>query len=158
MSETTPPMAGADANPVIAMQAEGLRVARGGRTVLQDLSLRLQAGTWTTLIGPNAAGKSTLMAALAGVQTTHSGEVMLAGRPLHAWSATERARQLAWLPQQTPGDIDLRVSDTVLLGRLPYLGAWRPLRQQATSLHHDDLVSGQRGIQVMFGAHHGGAL
>lgn len=117
-------------NPGSAMQAIGLRVARGGCDVLHDLSLDLLAGTWTALVGPNAAGKSTLIAALAGVQATEGGEIRLQGRRLHAWPVSERARRLAWLPQQLPGEIELRVIDTVMLGRLPFTGPWNAPDEQ----------------------------
>jgi branched-chain amino acid transport system ATP-binding protein len=62
-----------------------LRVARGGRTVVTDVSLDVRPGQITALLGPNGAGKSSLVLALAGVirpsaGTIHLGSVELTSR------------------------------------------------------------------------------
>ena len=49
------------------LEARGLAVDRGHRTVLRGVDLALQAGEGLALVGPNAAGKSTLVRALAGL-------------------------------------------------------------------------------------------
>ncbi len=104
-----------------ALQAWDLRVALGGRTVLQGLDLALPAGRWTAVVGPNGAGKSTLLQALAGL-LPHSGQVQLGGRPLAQWGRRERARHLAWLGQGQEAPADLGAQDLVMLGRLPHQG------------------------------------
>ncbi|WP_009916843.1 ATP-binding cassette domain-containing protein, partial [Burkholderia humptydooensis] len=48
------------------LTAEHLHVARDGRVVLDDLSIRIAPGCVTALLGRNGAGKSTLLGALAG--------------------------------------------------------------------------------------------
>jgi energy-coupling factor transport system ATP-binding protein len=58
---------------------EGARVVRGGRTVIDDLSLALSAGTVTALMGRNGAGKSTLLGTLAGALAPAAGSVRIAG-------------------------------------------------------------------------------
>ena len=42
-----------------ALSAEGLVVRRGGATLIEDLSLSLEATESVAIIGPNGAGKST---------------------------------------------------------------------------------------------------
>lgn len=103
------------------LSAEGLTVRRGRREVLQGLRLELQAG-WTAIVGPNGAGKSTLLRALAGLLPPVAGTVRLDGRPLADWTAPERARRLAWLPQGGDSTGELTVRETVALGRLAHLG------------------------------------
>ena len=49
------------------LEATSLAVDRGGRGVLRDVSLALSAGEALAVVGPNAAGKSTLVRALAGL-------------------------------------------------------------------------------------------
>jgi len=90
--------------------------------VLQAVDVQLQAGRWLAIVGPNGAGKSTLLRTLAGLQAC-DGEVRLRERPLGAWPAKARARELAWLGQMESGADDLRAHDVVMLGRLPHQ-AW----------------------------------
>ena len=56
-----------------AVVVEGLRVVRGGVPVLDGLSLEVQAGAVTGLVGPSGGGKSTLMRAIVGVQRVAGG-------------------------------------------------------------------------------------
>ncbi len=113
-------LAGASEN--MAFSADLAGVSIGKRPVLHALSLRVPAGRWTAIVGPNGAGKSTLLRALAGLLPVR-GEVRLLGRPLAAWPARERARQLAWMGQSESGAEDLTAWDVAMLGRLPHR-AW----------------------------------
>ena len=49
------------------VEIDHLRVVRGGRTVLPDLSVRIPAGQVVGLLGPSGSGKSTLIRAIVGV-------------------------------------------------------------------------------------------
>ncbi|MES2886848.1 MAG: ABC transporter ATP-binding protein [Pseudomonadota bacterium] len=106
------------------LQAHDLQVRFGPRTVLQGLSLSLDAGCWTAVVGANGAGKTTLLRTLAGLQSPSAGEVLLKGRPLKHWPRTQRARELAWLAQGAQISDNLTVAECVSLGRFPYTGWW----------------------------------
>ena len=56
-----------------------LRVVRGGRLALDDLSVAVPSGTVTGLLGPSGSGKSTLMRAIVGVQVLTGGRVVVLG-------------------------------------------------------------------------------
>jgi len=138
MTAASPPPpprpAPADGARPVALRADALTVRRGGRTVLDRVSLALPAGEWIAVVGPNGAGKSTLLTALAGLRPPDGGTVTLQARPLAAWPARERARALAWLSQHGEADGDLPVRDLVMLGRLPHhglLGAPQPADRAA---------------------------
>ena len=51
-----------------AVEANDLRVIRGGSEILRGLAFTVAAGTVTGLIGPSGSGKTTLMRAIVGVQ------------------------------------------------------------------------------------------
>jgi len=67
--------------PIDAVGVTGLRVRRGGRTVLDDISFRIRRGTVTGLLGPSGCGKSTLIRAIMGVQIVEAGSVTVLGAP-----------------------------------------------------------------------------
>ena len=98
-----------------------LSVTRPGRQQIQHLLLdnincSVEAGEILSIIGPNGAGKSTLIKALAG-DISYSGDISINGL---ARSATERARQLAILPQLSLLNFPYRVSEVVNLARIPH--------------------------------------
>ncbi len=109
------------------LEARDLCVARGGRPVLQGVSLALGAGESLALVGPNAAGKSTLVRTLAGLLPASGGAVELNGRPLRAWPRAAVARHVALVTPEEEGPAALTVEDRVALGRYPHRGPFLPL-------------------------------
>lgn len=102
--------------PLGELRAATLRL--GGRAVLADVSLALGRGECVGLVGPNGAGKTSLMRALLGLARIE-GEARLAGRPVAAMRARDRARAASFLPQSREVAWALPVEDLVALGRLP---------------------------------------
>jgi ABC-2 type transport system ATP-binding protein len=64
-----------------AIRIEGLRVVRGGRTVLPGLTLDVPRGQVVGLLGPSGCGKTTLMRSLVGVQQVAGGTIEVFGEP-----------------------------------------------------------------------------
>jgi ABC-2 type transport system ATP-binding protein len=64
-----------------SIEVAHLRVLRGGRPVIHDLSCAVAAGTLTGLLGPSGSGKTTLLRAIVGVQRSVSGQVSVLGLP-----------------------------------------------------------------------------
>lgn len=102
------------------LSAHKLQIQRGRKTVLDEVTLQLEAGEVLGVLGPNGAGKSTLLSALCGELAASAGEVSLDGKPLHDWARSQRAQRLAVLPQVSTLDFAFRVEDVVGMGRLPY--------------------------------------
>jgi iron complex transport system ATP-binding protein len=107
--------------------AEHLGVARGGRTILHDVSLTAGPGDFIAVIGPNGAGKSTLLSALAGLIAPTKGEVSLDGIPLNRISRRDLARKRAYLPQNPICEWPLSTERLVALGLTAHLPALGPL-------------------------------
>ena len=72
----------ADLSP--AVRLSGVRIDRGGRTILRDLDLVVPRGGIATVLGPSGSGKSTLLAALTGELQAAAGTVEVLGRPAPA--------------------------------------------------------------------------
>ena len=93
-----------------AVKTEHLRVVRGGADVLRDISVSVEAGTVTGLLGPSGSGKSTLMRAIVGVQVVASGRIEVLGLP--AGSAALRSR-VGYLTQAPSVYADLTVRENL---------------------------------------------
>ena len=102
------------------IEARGLGITLKSRQVLSGLDFVAHAGEMTAIIGPNGAGKTTLLRTLAGLLTPDAGILSLDGRPLADWPARERARALAYLPQERTIYWALGARAVVALGRLPH--------------------------------------
>ncbi len=87
--------------PRRSVSLENVTVALPGtqRIVLNGVSFRLEAGQAAAVIGPSAAGKSTLARAVVGVWPLVRGVVRLDAAALERWSAEERGRHTGYLPQ-----------------------------------------------------------
>jgi ATP-binding cassette, subfamily C, bacterial PrsD len=72
----------------------------GGRTfVVRDVSFALKAGNGLGIIGPSAAGKSSLVRGLVGVWAPVQGTIRLDGAALDQWSCEDLGRHIGYLPQ-----------------------------------------------------------
>jgi iron complex transport system ATP-binding protein len=106
------------------LMAEHVGVTKGGRTILEDVSLEAGAGDFVAVIGPNGAGKSTLLAVLAGLLKPNSGEVSLEGKNFAEIPRKTLARRRAYLPQNPLCEWPLSVERLVALGLTPQLPAF----------------------------------
>ncbi len=60
--------------------------------ILDDINLKVSAGSSLAVIGPSGSGKSTLLGILAGLDSPSSGEIYINQKPLHNLSEDVRAR------------------------------------------------------------------
>ncbi len=101
--------------------AESVAFAYGGPPVFAKVDVTVGPGELVGLIGPNGAGKTTLVRVLAGMARPATGRVLLDGRPIDAWSGRERARAIAFVPQDPRVEFPFTVLEVVLMGRAPHL-------------------------------------
>ncbi|NYG60365.1 iron complex transport system ATP-binding protein [Nocardioides daedukensis] len=95
-----------------------------GRTIIEDIDLLCEPGTFTGLLGPNGSGKTTLLHVMAGLRRPSRGRVLADGHDLHRMSGGDRARAVALVEQDASTNLDLTVRDVVGLGRIPHRGRW----------------------------------
>lgn len=88
-----------------------------GAPVVSDVSARLMAGRLCCLIGPNAAGKTTLLRLMLGQLEPWRGDVRLGDEPVHAIGPRRRARQVSYVPQRAGMAFAFTVREVVQMGR-----------------------------------------
>jgi manganese transport system ATP-binding protein len=104
-------------SPAVAI--DGLRVARGGRLVLEVDRLDLAAGSVTALVGPNGSGKSTLLHAIAGLLAVEGGRVEVLGSdPVGARARVAYVLQAVSVTEHLP----ITVREVVTMGRYAVRG------------------------------------
>ena len=87
--------------------------------VLAGLSLTVADGEILGVIGPNSAGKTTLVR-LTKVLTPTRGTIELGATPLASMTRAELARHIAVVPQDVPQGLPFTVEQLVLMGRYPH--------------------------------------
>jgi spermidine/putrescine transport system ATP-binding protein len=76
-SETSPGAAAVTASGEVELR--GITHRYGTTVAVDDLSLRIEAGTFASLLGPSGCGKTTTLRVLAGFETPHAGRVLISG-------------------------------------------------------------------------------
>ncbi len=102
---------------------EHLVAGYGATTVLDDVSLRLAAGSTCAILGRNGVGKTTLLATIMGHTTLHGGRVRLGERDLTSLPAHRRVREgIGFVPQEREIFPSLSVAENLSVAQRP--GAW----------------------------------
>lgn len=84
---------------------------------LISVTAQAQPGKLTAVIGPNAAGKTTLLRILLGLLTPRAGTAFVHDRPVLSIPPRQRARLLAYVAQRPVVDASFTVRQVVALGR-----------------------------------------
>ena len=96
--------------------------AYGRTVVVDDVSLQLQRGGLTAIVGANGAGKSTLLSMIARLLPMDSGVIRVADFDIEKGDSRELAQRLAILRQSNDLQSRLTVADLVAFGRYPHSG------------------------------------
>jgi simple sugar transport system ATP-binding protein len=112
-----------------ALELRSLSVRYGNVAALSRISLALEAGQITCVLGENGSGKSTLVAVLSGYRRHDEGELLLDGRPMRFRSPRQaREAGIATVWQDLAVAPLLSVWRNFFLGAEPTQGVW-PLRR-----------------------------
>jgi iron complex transport system ATP-binding protein len=109
------------------LEIADLSVRRGSRNVVHEVSLHVKAGERVALVGPNAAGKSTLLSALAGLLNPSQGSITFSGQPLRTLGSREIARRIGFVVALQEGAPLISVRESTALGRYPHTGPFQDL-------------------------------
>jgi iron complex transport system ATP-binding protein len=122
------------------LAVESLSVAYPGRKIIDGLSIAaIPGGVMTALVGPNAAGKTTLLRGLAGLQRA-AGSVRLDGTNLLPLDTQTFARHVTYMPQALPQRVALTVFEAVLSA----LHASRPMAATSDEMRRRAMATLER--------------
>jgi ABC-2 type transport system ATP-binding protein len=131
-----------------AILEDHLRVRRGGREVVRDVSFDVPRGVITGLLGPSGCGKTTLMRSIVGVQIVEGGAVTVLGHP--AGSPPLRKR-IGYATQNPAIYADLTVTEALryfaAVLRAPMSDVDRVIREVGLTDHAGKLVGELSGGQ-----------
>lgn len=123
----------------------------GGRKVLDGAEVQVEHGQLVALVGPNGAGKSSLIKAFAGLLTLDGGVARLNGDDVATLSPRERAKRVAYLPQERRIAWNLPAVEVVALGA-PFLSGPEALTRAEAALAEVGVAHlADRGVAEMSG-------
>lgn len=122
----------------------------GSRPVVYGLTFRLEAGESLGVIGPTAAGKSTLARLLVGVYPPTGGEVRIDGANAFAWARASLGRYVGYLPQDVelfPGTVAENIA------RFGEIDSEAVIAAAQLAGMHEAILALPRGYETMIGGH-----
>jgi ATP-binding cassette subfamily B protein len=90
--------------PTVRNETDGTKSngsAAMNKPVLEDISLRVPAGSTLAIVGPTGSGKSTLAALIARLWEAPLGTLLIDGRPIREWPLQVLRRAVGFVPQDT---------------------------------------------------------
>ncbi|MDO5738353.1 MAG: ABC transporter ATP-binding protein [Eubacteriales bacterium] len=106
----------------MAFQVENLTFKYPGAKApcLKDLTCCIESGKFTAILGPNGSGKTSLLKLLLGINKPTTGSISFNDRPIGDYRDRERARLIAYLPQNSLARHQITVREFILMGRYPW--------------------------------------
>ncbi|MGI8989157.1 MAG: ATP-binding cassette domain-containing protein [Bryobacteraceae bacterium] len=102
----------------------GAGFAIGGRAILQDFSLKVEAGETLVLLGRSGSGKTSALKLVNALLAPTSGRVLVEGKPTGEWDPVKLRRRIGYVIQEAGLFPHFRVSANV--GLVPKLDGWTP--------------------------------
>lgn len=115
--------AAGDGQPLLNIN--NLSFSYTGTPVLRNMTLPIRSGEWVGVIGPNGSGKSTLIKLLGGLLKAPPNSIHFQNKDIKSYSRLDLAREIAWVPQETSTPFSFTAYEMVMMGRHPYLKAFR---------------------------------
>lgn len=106
------------------LEIDELTIRVAGRTLVRDLTMRVNPGEVWCILGANGVGKTLLLHTVVGLRGPTGAAIRFAGRPAGEWTTLEAAKIRAFLPQTLHDAFSAKVLDVVMMGRHPHLSPW----------------------------------
>lgn len=103
-----------------AMEVRDLSFSYGKNKVLKNVSLKIEEGKITTILGANGCGKSTLFSLMTKNLYSPKGRIFLRGKNIQNLNLKEFAKKVAIVQQYNSAAGDMTVEELVSFGRTPY--------------------------------------
>ncbi len=103
-----------------AVTIKDFKLGYDKKIIIEELSLSIEEGKITSIIGPNGCGKSTLLKGIGRILKKEAGKVFLFDKDMQLMKSKEIAEKLAILSQNPNGPSELKVEELVSYGRYPY--------------------------------------
>ncbi|MGP8078579.1 MAG: ABC transporter ATP-binding protein [Thermoplasmata archaeon] len=112
------------AAPRRGLRVDRLSVVYGDRLAVREVTFSVGPGEVVALAGPNGSGKSSLIRAAVGLATRSGGHLEVEGVSDRFGNARDRARRVAWMPQdEAPGE-NVPLEEYVGYGRYAWTPRW----------------------------------
>ena len=128
------------------LQADGISLVVGNRTLLRNISLQVEPGETLGVFGPSASGKTSLARVILGIWPPMTGKMRLDGAEIAQWQREKLGAYLGYLPQETdffPGTIAENIS------RLKTVDADKVILAAQKALCHDMILRFPQGYDFM---------
>lgn len=96
------------------------------KKIIDDFTIKLEAGQFYGIIGPNGSGKTTIVDVLCKHRRPQKGEVVYKGKNISRYSKKQLAREIALVPQNFYINFPFRVEEVVMMGRYPHIARFSP--------------------------------
>ncbi len=116
------------------ISTRNLSIGYPGKRIAKDLSLHINTGELTAVIGINGSGKSTLLRTFMGDLPIHSGRLLLKGRDLSSYSSKELSEHISIVLSNAPVSQNFSVNEVIALGRHPYTN-WLGILNRKDKIH-----------------------
>ena len=106
------------------LEASQISISLQGKAILNNCTIKADAGEFIGIIGPNGSGKTTFLKTLRGLLPQTSGSVLVKGVNVNSFNDKELARQMAYMQQDINLGFGFSAKEIVMTGRYPYLQWW----------------------------------